>query len=56
MRRTQVGRANGTDADDAYAMFFDRDAWERSSLTKDEFALVKEADEGSRRRRRIQQS
>ena len=26
-------------------MFFDRDAWERFRLTKDEFALVKEADE-----------
>jgi Tol biopolymer transport system component len=30
---------------DAYAMFFDRDAWERFNLTKDEFALVKEADD-----------
>ena len=26
-------------------MFFDRDAWERFRLTKDEFALVKEADD-----------
>ncbi len=30
---------------DAYAMFFDRDAWERFRLTKDEFALVKESDD-----------
>ena len=30
---------------DVYAMFFDRDAWERFNLTKDEAALAKEADE-----------
>ena len=30
---------------DAYAMFFDRDAWERFKMTKDEFALQKEADD-----------
>ncbi|HEV8496436.1 MAG TPA: hypothetical protein VGQ56_06230, partial [Gemmatimonadaceae bacterium] len=35
----------GQSQQDAYAMFFDRDAWERFKLTKDEFALVKEADE-----------
>ena len=35
----------GATQQDAYAMFFDRDAWERFRLTKDEFALVKEADE-----------
>src|SRR4029079_16874451 len=35
----------GQTQNDAYAMFFDRDAWERFRLTKDEFALVKEADE-----------
>jgi len=29
---------------DVYAMFFDRDAWEKSRLSKDEFALAKEAD------------
>lgn len=30
---------------DAYAMFFTQDAWDRFRLTKEEFALVKEADE-----------
>jgi tricorn protease len=35
----------GQTQNDAYAMFFDRDAWERFRLTKDEFALVKEADD-----------
>ncbi len=30
---------------DVYAMFFDREAWERFRLTKDEYALVKEADD-----------
>jgi C-terminal processing protease CtpA/Prc len=35
----------GTSQRDAYAMFFDRDAWERFRLTKEEFALVKETDE-----------
>ncbi len=34
---------------DAYAMFFDREAWERFRLTKDEFALVKEAEEQARK-------
>ncbi|HEV8214270.1 MAG TPA: hypothetical protein VGP95_00500, partial [Gemmatimonadaceae bacterium] len=29
---------------DVYAMFFDRDAWEKSRLSKDEFALAKEID------------
>ena len=36
---------SGSAQQDAYAMFFDRDAWERFRLTKDEFALVKEADD-----------
>ncbi|HMA25359.1 MAG TPA: S41 family peptidase, partial [Gemmatimonadaceae bacterium] len=36
---------SGQAQQDAYAMFFDRDAWERFRLTKDEFALVKEADD-----------
>ena len=35
----------GQTQQDVYAMFFDRDAWERFRLTKDEFALVKEADD-----------
>ncbi|MDB4905979.1 MAG: tolB protein precursor, periplasmic protein [Gemmatimonadetes bacterium] len=35
----------GGSQQDAYAMFFDRDAWERFRLTKEEFALVKEADD-----------
>ena len=35
----------GQTQQDVYAMFFDRDAWERFSLSKDEFALVKEADD-----------
>jgi C-terminal processing protease CtpA/Prc len=30
---------------DAYAMFFTKDAWDRFRLSKEEFALVKEADE-----------
>jgi len=30
---------------DAYAMFFTRDAWDRFRLTKEEYALVKEAEE-----------
>ena len=30
---------------DAYAMFFTQDAWDRFRLTKEEFALVKEAEE-----------
>lgn len=29
---------------DVYAMFFDRDAWEKSRLNKDEFSLAKEID------------
>jgi Tol biopolymer transport system component/C-terminal processing protease CtpA/Prc len=36
---------SGAAQQDAYAMFFDREAWERFKLNKDEFALVKEADE-----------
>jgi len=36
---------SGQAQQDAYAMFFDRDAWERFRLSKDEFALVKEADD-----------
>lgn len=36
---------SGAAQQDAYAMFFDREAWERFKLSKDEFALVKEADE-----------
>jgi tricorn protease len=35
----------GQTQQDVYGMFFDRDAWERFKLTKDEFALVKEADD-----------
>lgn len=35
----------GATQQDVYGMFFDRDAWERFSLSKDEFALVKEADD-----------
>jgi len=35
----------GATQQDAYAMFFDREAWERYRLSKDEFALIKEADE-----------
>jgi tricorn protease len=30
---------------DAYAMFFTQDAWDRFRMTKEEYALVKEADE-----------
>ena len=37
----------GTAQQDAYAMFFDREAWERFKLSKDEFALVKEADDNA---------
>jgi tricorn protease len=36
---------SGSSQEDAYAMFFDRDAWERFKLTKDEFALVKEMED-----------
>ena len=36
---------------DVYAMFFDRDAWEKSRLNKDEFALAKEADSSANRPR-----
>ncbi|MBC8087853.1 MAG: PD40 domain-containing protein [Phycisphaerae bacterium] len=36
---------SGQTQQDVYGMFFDRDAWERFSLSKDEFALVKEADD-----------
>ncbi|MEP6765910.1 MAG: peptidase S41, partial [Gemmatimonadaceae bacterium] len=35
----------GQTQQDVYGMFFDRDAWERFSLSKDEFALVKESDD-----------
>jgi Tol biopolymer transport system component/C-terminal processing protease CtpA/Prc len=34
----------GSSQQDVYAMFFDRDAWEKSRLSKDEFALAKEID------------
>ena len=34
----------GSAQQDVYAMFFDRDAWEKSRLSKDEFALAKEID------------
>ncbi|MDF1502962.1 S41 family peptidase [Roseisolibacter sp. H3M3-2] len=36
---------SGSSQSDAYAMFFDREAWERFRASKDEFALIKEADE-----------
>jgi tricorn protease len=36
---------SGAAQQDVYAMFFDRDAWERFRLTKDEYALVKEQDD-----------
>jgi Tol biopolymer transport system component len=35
---------SGSAQQDVYAMFFDRDAWEKSRLSKDEFALAKEID------------
>jgi Tol biopolymer transport system component/C-terminal processing protease CtpA/Prc len=35
----------GATQQDAYAMFFDREAWERFRLSKDEYALAKEADD-----------
>jgi Tol biopolymer transport system component/C-terminal processing protease CtpA/Prc len=35
---------SGSAQQDVYAMFFDRDAWEKSRLSKDEFALSKEMD------------
>jgi Tol biopolymer transport system component/C-terminal processing protease CtpA/Prc len=35
----------GTSQQDAYAMFFDREAWERFRLSKDEFALAKDVEE-----------
>lgn len=34
---------------DAYAMFFDREAWERFNLSKDEFALLKDVDSSTAR-------
>ncbi|HEY9225145.1 MAG TPA: S41 family peptidase, partial [Gemmatimonadaceae bacterium] len=36
---------------DVYAMYFDRDAWEKSRLSKDDFALAKEADSVANRPR-----
>ncbi|MEP6493859.1 MAG: S41 family peptidase [bacterium] len=36
---------SGAAQQDVYAMFFDRDAFERFRLTKDEYALVKEQDD-----------
>jgi tricorn protease len=45
-----VAQSGGTQLD-AYAMFFDREAWERFRLTKDEYALVKEAEEATKPRR-----
>ncbi|MCC6241920.1 MAG: PD40 domain-containing protein, partial [Gemmatimonadaceae bacterium] len=35
---------SGGGQQDVYAMFFDRDAWEKSRLSKDDFALAKELD------------
>ena len=46
----------GTAQQDAYAMFFDREAWERFKLSKDEFALVKEAEDRQRRQAPIRRS
>jgi Tol biopolymer transport system component/C-terminal processing protease CtpA/Prc len=39
-----VAQGGGAQSD-AYAMFFTQDAWDRSRLTKEEFALVKEAED-----------
>jgi Tol biopolymer transport system component/C-terminal processing protease CtpA/Prc len=39
-----VAQSGGAQAD-VYAMFFTRDAWDRFRLTKEEFALVKEAED-----------
>ncbi|MGZ8376499.1 MAG: S41 family peptidase [Gemmatirosa sp.] len=39
-----AAQSGGTQLD-AYAVFFDREAWERFRLSKDEFTLAKEADE-----------
>jgi len=39
-----VAQGGGTQSD-AYAMFFTQDAWDRFRLTKEEFALVKEAED-----------
>ena len=36
---------SGSAQSDAYAMFFTQDAWDRYRMTKEEYALVKEADE-----------
>jgi tricorn protease len=36
---------SGSHQQDVYAMFFTRDAWDRFKLTKDEYALLKEAEE-----------
>ncbi|MEO7084027.1 MAG: S41 family peptidase [Gemmatimonadaceae bacterium] len=36
---------SGSTQQDAYAMFFTKDAWDRYRLTKDEFALVKETED-----------
>jgi Tol biopolymer transport system component/C-terminal processing protease CtpA/Prc len=35
---------SGANQQDVYAMFFDRDAWDKSRLSKDEFALATEID------------
>jgi tricorn protease len=39
-----LAQTGGSQAD-AYAMYFTQDAWDRARLTKDELALVKEAEE-----------
>jgi tricorn protease len=39
-----VAQSGGTQQD-VYAMFFTKDAWDRFKLTKEEYALVKEAEE-----------
>ena len=36
---------SGSSQADAYGMFFDREAWDRFRLSKEDFALVKEADD-----------
>jgi C-terminal processing protease CtpA/Prc len=38
---------SGSSQQDAYAMFFTKDAWDRYRLNKDEFALVKEAEDSA---------
>lgn len=44
-----LAMTGGTQAD-AYAMFFTQAAWDRHNLTKEEFALVKEAEDRARPR------